>query len=977
MKEENEHLISQFIQALKEERKAQRDAHIHNRFQFLAACWQMTSSDHHVYQFKTEEAIREPPDSIVNLVLFKGEFKGILLASKGLISQIAFDHYLGESISHGELSFESGFLLKSLSKTLEKADQKTSSFDREFAEQFFNPISLSIPKKIKKVHRLNLKDNLVEKLAFTKRLFIWGPAGTGKTKALADCAFELIQKGASIFISANTHMAVNQAILRLLELMKENNSPFENILRFGLLQKDFEGMDLAKTSASPHDWLKRHYPDLYEKRLALFSENKMIMDQLHELHGQKKEDYKKVNRNQLMKLEGQLQEFNTKLKKGLKLLVKEAQVVGSTLAQVYLNEELWKRKFDYVMIDEASQANLPNLYLAAGMAKKGILVFGDFRQLPPICFGKTPLSKKWLGRDIFDVVGFEEWVKKSQESRMSLVSHPEVCLLNHQRRMHPDISRISNEIFYHGYILDDLAISPNTKTKEIPSVILYDTSKAHPWCTKRSKGEGKSRINLYHALCATELAERCLMKKNFSIKNSIGIITPYREQAKLIQQILEDRGMLDHVQVATVHQFQGEEREIIIWDTVDTQGLGIGQLLEGSLGSNASRMINVALTRAKQHLFILADVGYLKDHLRSDSSLKKVLEVIPQPGSSLVDSQKLLAPSKDFYQVFQNDLNSSKKSIIISSPLFFRKLDSQLEKHLEDLHRRGVKVLIDTLSSLHQRKILKKDFFGPPSFLGKPGLVTVCHDFSGWEKFIHPNLVLIDNRIGWFSSYNLFSKDKIETENGAFRFTGRQSISNLNLFFGLGLLKNAPMLCLKCPLCEGQMILMWNRRKYRNANDYYASCSEGCGYNRPLLREERKEKSQEWNFTEKNTVQNLLPGFVASKKDLPKASKDKIESTAKILDPCPRCGGETIFRINPNRYLFVGCSSWPNCTFTRSYQEPCLACKGTLTVRRSKNGIFLGCINYPRCRETKDIPKLDGSQIQNQLVNGKKNELHF
>ena len=42
----------------------------------------------------------------------------------------------------------------------------------------------------------------------------------------------------------------------------------------------------------------------------------------------------------------------------------------------------------------------------------------------------------------------------------------------------------------------------------------------------------------------------------------IGIITPYRDQAKLISELLQENGLPDF-QVSTVHKFQGRENNVI------------------------------------------------------------------------------------------------------------------------------------------------------------------------------------------------------------------------------------------------------------------------------------------------------------------------------------------------------------------------------------------------------------------------------
>ncbi|KAI8148810.1 AAA domain-containing protein [Fennellomyces sp. T-0311] len=86
--------------------------------------------------------------------------------------------------------------------------------------------------------------------------------------------------------------------------------------------------------------------------------------------------------------------------------------------------------------------------------------------------------------------------------------------------------------------------------------------------------------------------------------NSIGIISLYKEQAdKLIEyvgNICQDKKQT--VQISTVDAFQGGEKDVIILSTVRTTS--------SSFIDNCPR-VNVALTRARRHLFILGKQSLL------------------------------------------------------------------------------------------------------------------------------------------------------------------------------------------------------------------------------------------------------------------------------------------------------------------------------------------------------------------------------
>ncbi|HEY1907385.1 MAG TPA: C-terminal helicase domain-containing protein, partial [Myxococcaceae bacterium] len=84
----------------------------------------------------------------------------------------------------------------------------------------------------------------------------------------------------------------------------------------------------------------------------------------------------------------------------------------------------------------------------------------------------------------------------------------------------------------------------------------------------------------------------------------IAVITPYRAQAARISPALEGLG----VEVDTVDAFQGREAEAVLVSCVRSNA-------EGRLGFLTDlRRMNVALTRAKVHAFVVGDSATLGHH---------------------------------------------------------------------------------------------------------------------------------------------------------------------------------------------------------------------------------------------------------------------------------------------------------------------------------------------------------------------------
>ncbi len=282
-------------------------------------------------------------------------------------------------------------------------------------------------------------------------------------------------------------------------------------------------------------------------------------------------------------------------------VLKDSKLVATTLTKSYIAKEIEDIDFDILIVDEVSMAPMPMLFWAASKAKKGITIVGDFKQLPPICIADNELAKKWLGRSIFDQLNISEIGQAEKR----------VQPLYRQYRMHPLISEIVSKKIYDNRLEDDDSVKKKTKTDSVggnSAICLIDTSIHNPWC---SQLEGGGRLNLISALICISLAER--IAKSLSQNESIGIITPYRSQARLILKIAEDKGIhKEKIRINTVHSFQGGEETVIIFDSVE--GLGAkkwSMINEQNNPESAKLLLNVAFTRAETKLFVVSNYNYI------------------------------------------------------------------------------------------------------------------------------------------------------------------------------------------------------------------------------------------------------------------------------------------------------------------------------------------------------------------------------
>ena len=249
-------------------------------------------------------------------------------------------------------------------------------------------------------------------------------------------------------------------------------------------------------------------------------------------------------------------------------------------------------------------AYVPQIVFAAGIARKHFICLGDFCQLPAIV--QNDIDER-LKKDIFEYTGITTAVENNQ-------GHEWLIMLDLQYRMHQDIADFVSEYMYQGRLKtsDRITDSRNEIAACHPcpnaAMALVDLSGMYSVCTKTMDC---SRINIMSALTCLRLAE-----KNIN-QYEVGIITPYSAQSRLILSMIRDVQEYDQrwlkVSCATVHQFQGSEKPVIVYDAVDCFRMSYpGILLTSLKNDTANRLFNVALTRAKGKFVLVANIDFLK-----------------------------------------------------------------------------------------------------------------------------------------------------------------------------------------------------------------------------------------------------------------------------------------------------------------------------------------------------------------------------
>ncbi|XP_008830883.1 DNA replication ATP-dependent helicase/nuclease DNA2 [Nannospalax galili] len=400
----------------------------------------------------------------------------------------------------------------------------------------------SILKGLNKPQRQAMKKVLLSK----DYTLIVGMPGTGKTTTICTLVRILYACGFSVLLTSYTHSAVDNILLKLAKFKI-------GFLRLGQSQKV--------------------HPDIQR-----FTEEEIC-------------------RSRSIKSLTLLEElYNSQL------------IVATTCMGI--NHPIFSRKtFDFCVVDEASQISQPVCLGPLFFSRRFVLV-GDHQQLPPLVVNREARA---LGMN-------ESLFKRLEQNKNAVVQ------LTVQYRMNSKIMSLSNKLTYEGKLecgSDKVASAvislPNLRDVKLQ---FYTDDSDNPWMAgvfepdnpvcflNTDKVPAPEQVEKGGVSNVTE-ARLIVFLTTVFIKagcrpSDIGIIAPYRQQLRIISDLLA-HSSIGMVEVNTVDKYQGRDKNLILVSFVRSNKDGtLGELLKDW------RRLNVALTRAKHKLILLGDVASLK-----------------------------------------------------------------------------------------------------------------------------------------------------------------------------------------------------------------------------------------------------------------------------------------------------------------------------------------------------------------------------
>jgi superfamily I DNA and/or RNA helicase len=561
-----------------------------------------------------------------------------------------------------------------------------------------------------------------------------------------------------------------------------------------------------------------------------------------------------VFKNMISDIDKKIDELNIKLSEIEKQIIAQSKVVCTTLTKAYLSDDLQIRKFDTVILDEASMAPVPALWVTAYMAEKNIIVVGDFRQLPPIVISKDKNALNWLGKDIFEI-------SKIKEMYENKIEPENFVKLVEQYRMEKEIADIAN-IYYGGILKSPQSERRREEKKQFinwyngnfdSSIILLNTQNFNAWVTSVVRGGSTSRVNILSANLCVNLAEELTKKYRINLtektETKVLIISPYRPHTKFVELLIKDGKTPENIiRAGTVHSFQGSEADIVIFDlVVDDPHWRVNLFMNTKeINEQMRRLFNVAITRAKFKLFIVGDFDYclkkgknselykLLDYLIENKKCKvyDAKEIFPNIVPKLTEAivggnleayhKRLGLTGENYFKFLFLDIKNAINRIIIYSPFISRDRLSVLMPQLQLAINNNVKIFVVTKAKSDRSNSEISNYIEVENALEKLG-VKIIH-----KKNMHEKLVFIDDDIIWNGSLNTLS---YSLKNPTEEFMERRKSKEVYDDY-IKLLKVNELLDVAtsvresiCPICSGEMIVAEGSK---NEPFYWRCINDNC-----------------------------------------------------------------------------------------------------------------------------------------------------
>lgn len=260
--------------------------------------------------------------------------------------------------------------------------------------------------------------------------------------------------------------------------------------------------------------------------------------------------------------------------------------------------------YDLLIIDEASQCDIASILPLLYRCKAAVII-GDPKQLSHITGLTNQQDHNLLKK--YDVSPAFSFNAVPLYDYAAAICQPDnIVQLKDHHRCHGDIIEFSNKEFYNG----NLRIATNYNRLRGETKLGVRWVNTHGTTYRPHSGSAYNMSEVQAIV--NELKQ--LVSNNY--KGSIGVVTPFKAQADKITKALEGESDLYNTLLTvnkfmadTVHKFQGDERDVMFFSTVISNGAPNSCV---SFLRSTGNLFNVAITRAKSSLVVVGNQDYCK-----------------------------------------------------------------------------------------------------------------------------------------------------------------------------------------------------------------------------------------------------------------------------------------------------------------------------------------------------------------------------
>lgn len=274
--------------------------------------------------------------------------------------------------------------------------------------------------------------------------------------------------------------------------------------------------------------------------------------------------------------------------------------------------------YDYLIMDEASQVDIATGALALSCARNVVIV-GDTKQLPNVVPDEVKIQAKAIF-DSYHVGKGYQYTRSFLQSILDVMPNVTQTLLREHYRCHPKIINFCNQKFYRGELI---IMTADKDEKDVLAVV------------KTAVG---NHARDHYSQRQIDVIKNEIIPKYVTNPEETGIIAPYKNQVEALSREIIG------IDAATVHKFQGKEKDNIIISTVDD---------EISDFADDPYLINVAVSRARKRLMLVVT----GNEQTKERNITDLIDYIQYNNFEVVDS-KVYSVFDYLYKQYSEERNT-------------------------------------------------------------------------------------------------------------------------------------------------------------------------------------------------------------------------------------------------------------------------------------------------------------------------------